>query len=111
MKKYLLAIIGGLGLAAAISLLLEVSTRPIAAQDKPFTAQFDSDGKMKRPTGYRGWVFVGAPLTPNGLNNGKANFPEFHHGSGCAENAHKATFHFYEFEERRRCRSNRKLCH
>ena len=79
MKKYLLAIIGGLGLAAAISLLLEVSTRPIAAQDKPFTAQFDSNGKMKRPTGYRGWVFVGAPLTPNGLNNGKANFPEFHH--------------------------------
>jgi urease accessory protein UreE len=33
------------------------------------------------------------------------------HGSRCAENAHKATFHFYEFEERRRCRSNRKLCH
>ena len=22
---------------------------------------------------------VGAPLTPNGLNNGKANFPEYHH--------------------------------
>src|SRR5215475_9470119 len=79
MKKYLLVTIGGLGLAAAISLLLEVSTRPIAAQDKPFTAQFDSDGKMKRPTGYRAWVFVGAPLTPNGLNNGKANFPEYHH--------------------------------
>ena len=79
MKKYLLAIIGGVGLAAATSLLLEVSTRPIAAQDKPFTAQFDADGKMKRPTGYRGWVFVGAPLTPNGLNNGKANFPEYHH--------------------------------
>ena len=79
MKKYLLVTIGGLGLAAAISLLLEVSTRPIAAQDKPFTAQFDSDGKMRRPTGYRAWVFVGAPLTPNGLNNGKANFPEYHH--------------------------------
>ena len=40
---------------------------------------FDSDGKMKLPTGYREWVFVGAPLTPNGLNNGKANFPEYHH--------------------------------
>lgn len=23
-------------------------------------------------------MFLGAPLTPNGLNNGKANFPEFH---------------------------------
>jgi hypothetical protein len=79
MKKYPLATIGGLGLVAAISLLLNINTRPIAAQDKPFTAQFDSDGKMKRPTGYRSWVFVGAPLTPNALNNGKANFPEYHH--------------------------------
>jgi hypothetical protein len=23
-------------------------------------------------------VFVGSPLTPNALNDGKANFPEFH---------------------------------
>jgi hypothetical protein len=79
MKKYLLAIIGGVGLVAAISFLLNISTRPIAAQVKPSTAVFDSDGKLKLPTGYRAWVFVGAPLTPNGLNNGMAGFPEFHH--------------------------------
>jgi len=30
-------------------------------------------------------------------------------GSGYAENARKTTIHFYEFKERRRCRSNRKL--
>ncbi len=78
MKKYLLVTIGGLSLVAAISLLIGISTRPIAAQDKPFTAQFDSDGKMKRPTGYRSWVFVGAPLTPDALQlGGKANFPVF----------------------------------
>jgi hypothetical protein len=71
MKKYPLATIGGLGLVAAISLLLNINTRPIAAQDKPFTAQFDSDGKMRLPTGFRKWVFVGAPLTPNGLNKWK----------------------------------------
>ena len=40
---------------------------------------FDPDGKVELPTGFRAWVFVGAPLTPNGLNNGKANFPEYHH--------------------------------
>jgi hypothetical protein len=34
---------------------------------------------MKLPVGYRRWVFIGAPLTPNALNNGKANFPEYHH--------------------------------
>ncbi len=40
--------------------------------------QYTTDGKLKLPTGYRKWVFIGAPLTPNGLNNGKAGFPEFH---------------------------------
>ena len=34
---------------------------------------------MKLPVGYRRWVFVGAPLTPNALNNGSATFPEYHH--------------------------------
>ena len=79
MKKYLMAIIGGVGLVAAGSFLLNVNTRPIAAQVKPSTAVFESDGKMKRPTGYRAWVFVGSPLTPDGLQlTGKADFPEFH---------------------------------
>jgi hypothetical protein len=41
-------------------------------------AQFAADGTMSLPTGYRTWVFIGAPLTPNGLNGGKADFPEFH---------------------------------
>lgn len=36
------------------------------------------DGKLERPTGYREWIYVGTPLTPNDMNNGKATFPEFH---------------------------------
>jgi hypothetical protein len=43
------------------------------------TAQFTADGKFKLPVGFRRWVFLGAPLTPNALNDGEANFPEFHH--------------------------------
>ncbi len=43
------------------------------------TAQFTPDGKLKLPDGFRRWVFLGAPLTPNALNGGEANFPEFHH--------------------------------
>jgi hypothetical protein len=27
---------------------------------------------------WREWVFVGSPLTPNALNDGHANFPEYH---------------------------------
>ena len=41
--------------------------------------QFDADGKFELPTGFRQSVFVGAPLAPNGLNNGKAVFPEYPH--------------------------------
>jgi len=36
------------------------------------------DGELVRPTGYREWVFIGTPLTPNDMNNGQATFPEFH---------------------------------
>lgn len=36
------------------------------------------NGELERPTGFREWVHVGTPLTPNSLNNGKAAFPEFH---------------------------------
>ena len=42
-------------------------------------AKFSSNGEMQIPKDYRQWVFVGAPVTPHDLNNGKAAFPEFHH--------------------------------
>jgi hypothetical protein len=36
------------------------------------------NGELQRPTGYREWVYVGTPVTPNDMNNGKAAFPEHH---------------------------------
>ena len=74
MRKILMVVVLGLGVAAASSLLRYSNS--VAAGSSQTTAVFDADGKMKRPEGYRHWVFVGAPLTPNALNNGKANFPE-----------------------------------
>ncbi|WP_404359450.1 cytochrome P460 family protein [Methylotuvimicrobium sp. KM1] len=41
-------------------------------------ARFDQSGQLIRPTGYREWIFIGTPLTPNDMNDGKAAFPEFH---------------------------------
>lgn len=41
-------------------------------------ARFDADGRLLRPADHREWVFVGAPVTPNDMNNAKAAFPEFH---------------------------------
>src|SRR6201998_3078184 len=78
MHKYLLTIIVGLGLTAS-GLYLLVANPVAAAQTEQPSAVFGSDGKLELPTGFRKWVLVGAPLTPNGLNDGKANFPEYHH--------------------------------
>jgi len=80
MQKHLLAVIVGLGLAASAVYLL-VAKPVVAAKPEQSSAVFGSDGKMKLPDPhtFRRWVFVGAPLTPNALNNGSANFPEYHH--------------------------------
>ena len=77
-QKYLLAIILGAGLASA-GLYLLVAKPVAAAQTEQSSAVFNADGTVQLPAGFRKWVFVGAPLTPNGLNDGKANFPEYHH--------------------------------
>ena len=39
---------------------------------------FTKDGDLVLPTGFREWVFMGGPITPNALNGGEAPFPEFH---------------------------------
>lgn len=39
---------------------------------------FNAQNELVQPKDFREWVFIGAPITPHGLNNGKANFPEFH---------------------------------
>ena len=43
-----------------------------------YEATFNADGEMIRPAGWREWIFVGSPLTPNSQNGGEAAFPEFH---------------------------------
>src|SRR3954467_8297609 len=90
MQKYPSTIIVGVGLLGAS--LLVVIARPVAvAQAQQSSVVFNADGTVQLPTGFRKWVFVGAPLTPEGLNNGKfncnaegknctkSNFPEYHH--------------------------------
>ena len=41
-------------------------------------ATYNAKGQLLRPANHREWVFVGAPVTPNDMNDGKAAFPEFH---------------------------------
>jgi len=59
--------------ALYLAFILQMSITAHANDAFQFT-----DGVLERPTGYREWVFVGTPLTPNDMNDGKAPFPEFH---------------------------------
>ncbi len=89
MKKCLLAVAIVIGLVSAGSYLLVA--KPVAAKSQESPVVFNADGTVQAPTGFRKWVFVGAPLTPEGLNDGKyncnaggknctrSNFPEYHH--------------------------------
>ena len=70
MKKYLLAMIVVVVCLVYASFPL-LNARPVEAETQQSAAVFDAEGKMKLPTGFRSWVFLGSPLTPNGLNNGK----------------------------------------
>ncbi|MGY4340989.1 hypothetical protein [Bradyrhizobium sp. LM2.9] len=45
---------------------------------KRYLPEYTASGDLILPTNFNEWVFVGSPLTPNALNGGKANFPEFH---------------------------------
>lgn len=41
-------------------------------------ATYNERGQLIRPVGHREWIFLGAPVTPNDMNDGQAAFPEFH---------------------------------
>jgi hypothetical protein len=41
-------------------------------------AKFNKAGELVRPIDYREWIFVGAPVTPKDMNDGRPPFPEFH---------------------------------
>ena len=61
---------------AGLSFVLAGAAEPQARQAP--LVEFTPDGKLKRPEGYREWIYIGTPLTPNDMNGGEAAFPEFH---------------------------------
>ena len=61
--------------AIAATLILQTTASLSAYAGEAFTL---ADGELQRPTGYREWIYVGSPVTPNDMNGGKAAFPEHH---------------------------------
>ena len=86
MKKleYLFSVLAGI---LALSMLIfttfgqasstEKQSAGMPENEKP---KYTADGQLIpfSPDVFREWIWVGEPLTPNDLNDGEANFPEFH---------------------------------
>lgn len=68
-----------LGLAACTTPSATAGAPPPVATGDTKWVEYTAEGKMKRPAfSFRKWVYIGTPLTPHDMNDGKANFPEFH---------------------------------
>ena len=65
-------------LVSSVVIVLMGAAVAVADDQKKYEAAFTADGELIRPSGWREWVFVGSPLTPNSQNGGAAPFPEFH---------------------------------
>ncbi len=58
---------------------LNAQTKSTSQYGVSIVPEWNEKGELVRPKGFRHtWVYLGAPFTPNGLNNGEAGFPEFH---------------------------------
>ncbi len=65
--------------SAIATVLLLGSFRHSHAQTKSrYLPEYTATGELILPKDFHEWVYVGSPLTPNALNGGEANFPEFH---------------------------------
>jgi hypothetical protein len=67
------------GVIAATVLRQSIGNAQTSAQNQTcYPPEYNAAGEFVLPKNFEKWVFVGSPLTPNALNGGKANFPEFH---------------------------------
>ena len=73
-KRMIAGLATVLAMAGVFKMLAGAAEAP-AERKSP--VEFTADGKLKQTEGYRKWVYVGTPLTPNELNGGEAPFPDF----------------------------------
>ncbi|MEM7279499.1 MAG: cytochrome P460 family protein [Pseudomonadota bacterium] len=65
--------------SAIYTIIFAIALQLVPAGDAHAEKYFKlDDGVLERPVGYREWIYVGTPVTPNDMNSGKAAFPEFH---------------------------------
>lgn len=72
------AIASGLILTAVFSELHAKSEAAAGETRERYMPEYTAAGDLILPKNFEEWVYLGSPLTPNALNGGKANFPEYH---------------------------------
>jgi len=82
MRRTVLALSAVVG-ASAIATAVFAQQAPLPPPDDfqatgRYLPEYTKDGDLILPKNFHAWIYVGSPLTPNILNGGKANFPEFH---------------------------------
>ncbi|GAB2902609.1 hypothetical protein GCM10027093_44750 [Paraburkholderia jirisanensis] len=73
-----LAVAAALLASSALPALAQSPSTRSHGQPARYLPEYTASGDLKLPKNFHEWIYVGSPLTPNGLNNGKANFPEYH---------------------------------
>jgi hypothetical protein len=78
MKKLIsMATILTLGAIATVVLAQRPDTNTATATRR-YLPEYTKEGDLILPKNWRSWVYVGSPLTPDGLNDNKEGFPEYH---------------------------------
>jgi Cytochrome P460 len=77
MKK-LLAGVAAFAMLTGGGIFLQQTLAQDATSTQRYLPEYNDKGELLLPMNFEKWVFVGSPLTPNALNGGKANFPEYH---------------------------------
>jgi Cytochrome P460 len=70
--------IGALAVLFGGGIILQKTAAQNPSSPQRYLPEYNDKGELLLPKNFERWIFVGAPLTPNALNGGQANFPEFH---------------------------------
>ena len=65
-------------LIVSLGIIAGVAKTALAQSNPSWGPKWTASGELELPKHYRTWIFLGSPLTPNALNDGKAGFPEYH---------------------------------
>lgn len=79
MRMKVMVVAASITSVAIVGTVLAQSPSNSGAPSRPrYLPEYTADGDLILPKDFQHWVYLGSPLTPNALNNGKAGFPEFH---------------------------------